>query len=211
MRASRVAIHRIGPDIFDTEKAALQYQLGDHLGSSNVVVDGSGDLINREEYRPYGESSFGSFARKRYRFTGKERDEESELYYHGARYYAPRLCRWTAADPAGMVDGPNLYAYVRGNPVRLVDPRGVEGENTAAFPTTVGVAAAPAGWGVTIAVNGARSAAPVIINGARSVAARGSAAAASSAAVVKAATPGILAALAGTDDHRHLDPAYWAI
>ena len=126
--ASRVAIHRIGPDIFSTDKPALQYQLGDHLGSSNVVVDGSGDLINREEYRPYGESSFGSFAKKRYRFTGKERDEESGLYYHSARYYAPWLCRWTAPDPAGMVDGPNLYAYVRGNPVRLVDPSGLEGE-----------------------------------------------------------------------------------
>ena len=128
--ASRVAIHRIGPDIFDTQKPALQYQLGDHLGSSNVVVDGGGDLINREEYRPYGESSFGSFAKKRYRFTGKERDEESGLYYHGARYYAPWLCRWTAVDPAGMVDGPNLYAYVRGNPVRLVDPSGLEGQQT---------------------------------------------------------------------------------
>lgn len=52
--------------------------------------------------------------------------EESGLYYHGARYYAPWLSRWTAADPAGMVDGPNLYQYVRGNPVRLVDPDGRE-------------------------------------------------------------------------------------
>ena len=124
--ASRVATHRVGDDIFSTSKPATKYQLGDHLGSSNVLLDGSGALINREEYRPYGETSFGSYAKKRYRFTGKERDEESGLYYHGARYYAPWLSRWTAADPAGMVDGPNLYAYVRGNPVRLVDPDGRE-------------------------------------------------------------------------------------
>jgi RHS repeat-associated protein len=65
---------------------------------------------------------------KRYRYTGKERDEETGLYYHGARYYAPWLGRWTAADPAGMVDGPNLYEYVRGNPVRLNDPSGTQGE-----------------------------------------------------------------------------------
>ncbi len=44
---------------------------------------------NREEYSPYGETTFGSFARKRYRYTRRERDEESGLYYHGARYYAP--------------------------------------------------------------------------------------------------------------------------
>ncbi|WP_199589874.1 RHS repeat-associated core domain-containing protein [Lujinxingia litoralis] len=106
----------------------MRYELGDHLGSSSVVVSETGGLISREEYRPYGESSFGSYAKKRYRFTGKERDEESGLYYHGARYYSPWLCRWTAPDPAGMVDGVNVYAYVRGNPVRLVDPGGMEGE-----------------------------------------------------------------------------------
>ncbi|RAL19961.1 hypothetical protein DL240_19490, partial [Lujinxingia litoralis] len=126
--ASRVASRRVGPDIFNAQKPAVRYELGDHLGSSSVVVSETGGLISREEYRPYGESSFGSYAKKRYRFTGKERDEESGLYYHGARYYSPWLCRWTAPDPAGMVDGVNVYAYVRGNPVRLVDPGGMEGE-----------------------------------------------------------------------------------
>ena len=91
-----------------------------------MVVDYGGAFYNREEYRPYGESSFGSFAKKRYRFTGKERDEESSLYYHGARYYAPWAARWTATDPLGMVDGPNLYAYVRGNPICLSDPSGTQ-------------------------------------------------------------------------------------
>ena len=45
----------------------------------------AGALVNREEFTPYGETSFGSFAKKRYRFTGKERDEESGLNYHGAQ------------------------------------------------------------------------------------------------------------------------------
>ena len=75
----------------DDRGPAVQFHLGDHLGSSNVVVDSGGALVNREEFTPYGETSFGSFAKKRYRFTGKERDEESGLNYHGARYYAPWL------------------------------------------------------------------------------------------------------------------------
>ena len=83
-----------------------------------------GALINREEFTPYGETSFGSFARKRYRFTGKERDEESGLSYHGARYYSPWVGRWLSPDPAGTVDGLCLYAYVLANPINAVDRDG---------------------------------------------------------------------------------------
>jgi len=83
-------------------------------------------LVNREDFTPYGETSFGSFAKKRYRYTGKERDEESGLYYHGARYCVPWLGRWTSADSAGFVDGPNLYCYVSDNPVKFTDPSGTE-------------------------------------------------------------------------------------
>jgi RHS repeat-associated protein len=46
---------------------------------------------------------------KRYRFTGQERDEESNLNHHGARYYAPWLGRWASADPEGLKAGINLY------------------------------------------------------------------------------------------------------
>ena len=81
------------------------YHLADHLGSSTVVLDGSGAFVNREEYTPYGETSFGSYALKRYRYTGKERDEESGLYYYGARYHCPWLARWTSTDPLGLGDG----------------------------------------------------------------------------------------------------------
>ena len=61
---------------------------------------------------------------KRYRYTGKERDEESGFNYHGARYYVPWLARWTSCDPAGLVDGANAFAYVRNNPMILVDVTG---------------------------------------------------------------------------------------
>jgi RHS repeat-associated protein len=110
----------------------FRYQLGNHLGSALLEVDETGSVISYEEYHPYGTTAYRSgrsgveVSAKRYRYTGKERDEETGLYYHGARYYACWLGRWTAADPAGMVDGANLYAYVRGSPVGLVDPSGRE-------------------------------------------------------------------------------------
>jgi hypothetical protein len=99
---SRIALLRLGDLHPDDKGPAVQYHLGDHLGSSNIVIggaDGQGNtFINREEFYPYGETSFGSFGRKCYRFTGKERDEESGLYYHGARYYAP----WVLVSRTGV-------------------------------------------------------------------------------------------------------------
>jgi RHS repeat-associated protein len=126
----RIARVRVGtPSPNDTTPVKI-YHLGDHLDSSNIVVDDTGNWVNREEYTPYGETSFGSFARKRYRFTGKERDEESKLYYHGARYYAPWLGKWISCDPTGsMMDGPNLYLYSRNNPLRFSDPQGTQADD----------------------------------------------------------------------------------
>jgi RHS repeat-associated protein len=109
-----------------------RFQLDNHLGSATLEVDHEGNVIGYEEYHPYGtsavrvERSAAGFSQKRYRYTGKERDEETSLYYHGARYYAPWLGRWTAADPMGMVDGLNLYRYSRDNPIRYSDPGGTQ-------------------------------------------------------------------------------------
>jgi RHS repeat-associated protein len=121
----RVALVRVGPAHPDDGGPAVAVHLGDHLGSSTVVLDGTGTVTNREEYTPYGETSFGSYTRKRYRFTGMERDEESGLAYHSARYLAPWLGRWLSPDPAAPGSGVNAYAYVGGNPMRLVDPSGL--------------------------------------------------------------------------------------
>ncbi|HEU0054266.1 MAG TPA: RHS repeat-associated core domain-containing protein, partial [Longimicrobium sp.] len=124
--ARRVAVLRSGDRHPDDAGPAEQVHLGDHLGSATVVVDGGGGWVNREEFTPYGETVFGGFARKRYRFTGMERDGESGLACHGVRYYASWLGRWTSTDPAGMADGPNVYAYCRGNPVGYHDRGGTE-------------------------------------------------------------------------------------
>ena len=126
----RIALVRLGTAHPDDRGPAVQFHLGDHLGSSNVVVDSGGALVNREEFTPYGETSFGSFAKKRYRFTGKERDEESGLNYHGARYYSPSLARWSNADPGGLIDGLNLFRYVRNNPIAIIDQSGYQGSDS---------------------------------------------------------------------------------
>ncbi len=126
---SRIALVRVGNAFANDTTPGVKYHLGDHLGSSILVIDDSGNWLNREEYSPYGETSFGSFARKRYRFGGKERDEESGLYYHGARYYEPWLGKWVSCDPLGAVDDLNLYQAFRSNPVGLSDPNGTDTES----------------------------------------------------------------------------------
>jgi RHS repeat-associated protein len=138
---SRIAQARVGKPFSGDTTPAVKYHLGDHLGSSNVALDETGSWVNREEYTPYGETSFGSFATKRHRFTGKERDEESGLYYHRARYYAPWLARWVSCDPAGMVDGTNPYNYVRGNPIKLIDSTGLAGQSPPQTAEVTGVQA----------------------------------------------------------------------
>jgi RHS repeat-associated protein len=124
--AQRVALVRSGMAHPDDRGPAVQFALADHLGSSNVVTDETGAMVDREEYTPYGESSFGSFARKRYRFTGCERDEESGLAYHTNRYYAAGLTRWASCDPLGMEGGLNPYNYAFSNPMCLIDPEGMQ-------------------------------------------------------------------------------------
>jgi RHS repeat-associated protein len=122
----RVALVRFGSPHPDDQGPAVQYHMGDHLGSSNVIADADGSPTHREEFTPYGETSFGSFARKRYRFTGMERDEESGLSYHGARYYVPWLARWCNCDPLRMVSGINLYLYASNRPLTFFDRTGTQ-------------------------------------------------------------------------------------
>lgn len=109
----------------------IRHQFGNHLGSVSLELDERARVISYEEYAPYGSSTYQAVRShgetpKRYRFTGRERDEETGLAYHEARYYAPWLGRWASSDPLGLVDGANLYIYSGGNPIRFVDPHGAE-------------------------------------------------------------------------------------
>ncbi len=120
----------------------IRFQFGNHLGSASLELDDKGNVISYEEYYPYGSSAYQEVdkgiksAAKRYRYTGKERDDETGLYYHGARYYVPWLGRWTSCDPIGIADGVNVYAYVKGNPIYSLDS---DGKQTGGYDGDAGV------------------------------------------------------------------------
>jgi RHS repeat-associated protein len=125
-------------DVLQTDVAGratgplLRYQYADQVNSTTLEADEAAQIIGYEELHPYGSSAYRATdtgveaSPRRYRHTGMQRDAESGLDYHGARYYAPWLGRWISCDPAGLADGPNRYAYCRGSPVENADPEGTQ-------------------------------------------------------------------------------------
>lgn len=115
-----------------TPKRTLRYQMGNHLGSACLELDEAAAVISYEEYHPYGTTAYQArnaavqAAAKRYRYTGMERDEETGLEYHSARYYVVWLGRWGSGDPIGIGDGVNVYKSFRNNPINLKDTTGYQ-------------------------------------------------------------------------------------
>jgi RHS repeat-associated protein len=142
---------------FTNEEKLKQYWYhSDHLGSAQLITNVEGEEYERIEYTPYGElwverASAASNIDIPYRFTGKERDEETGLYYYGARYLDPKTSRWLSTDPAlsdyipgapindetrkrnsnlpgmgGVFNTVNLhlYHYAGNNPIKYTDPDG---------------------------------------------------------------------------------------
>ncbi|MBU0049621.1 RHS repeat-associated core domain-containing protein, partial [Klebsiella pneumoniae] len=111
------------------ENNSLRYSYDDGIGNSGLETDGKGQLVSYEEYYPYGGTAIWSSGNtveadyKTIRYSGKEKDATG-MYYYGYRYYQPWIGRWLSADPAGTIDGLNLYRMVRNNPVTLHDPDG---------------------------------------------------------------------------------------
>lgn len=109
----------------------IRFQYDNHVGSACLELDHQAQIISYEEYTPFGSTSYQAVRSqtetpKRYRYGGKERDEESGLNYHSARYCVTWLGRWLNPDPLGIKDGLNVYAYSRNNPIRFSDPSGTE-------------------------------------------------------------------------------------
>ncbi len=137
--------------IIQTNNASLgvkdlyRYTLSNHLGSSTLELDEQSAIISYEEYHPYGTSAYrtgrneAEVKLKRYRYTGMERDEESGLSYHGARYWNAAIVRWISIDPSGISDGLNRYRYCNCNPVSNADCLGLQTQGTVG--TTSGIAA----------------------------------------------------------------------
>ncbi|MEL6128891.1 MAG: SpvB/TcaC N-terminal domain-containing protein, partial [Cyanobacteria bacterium J06628_4] len=123
----------------------MRFQMGNYLGSVALEVDDEAQVISYEEYFPYGGTAFiagknqKEVKLKDYRYSGKERDDSTGLYYYGARYYAPWLGRWLKPDPAGTVDGLNLYQFVGSNPISFNDPNGLQRQPSAPTQSWRGV------------------------------------------------------------------------
>jgi RHS repeat-associated protein len=99
------------------------YFLQDQLRSTIALTDSGGNVVERKQYEPFGESQ--SSALTRYTFTGRERDASTGLMYYRARWYDPKQGRFISEDPAGFAGGLNKYAYVGDNPVTKTDPIGL--------------------------------------------------------------------------------------
>ncbi|WP_262136775.1 RHS repeat domain-containing protein [Pseudomonas sp. Marseille-Q5117] len=130
------------------ENNQMRYSQKDHLGSCVMELDQQAYITSKEGYYSFGGTAWMAARNEvevRYKFirySGKEMDF-SGLYYYGARYYAPWLQRWVSADPAGDVDGLNLYRFVGNNPLTFVDVHGNSQEkfdivNFSNFVTTLG-------------------------------------------------------------------------
>lgn len=139
----RVAlVHRwtrdeLGRETDNLSRARTHYVLGNAQDSAVLELDEAGKLIAYEEYFPYGGTSFIAGDNQRaislrdYRYMGKERDAATGLSYFGHRYFASWMYRWVSPDPAGMVDGTNLYCFVQGNPSTLIDADGLQSNASA--------------------------------------------------------------------------------
>ncbi len=101
----------------------LDHQRRKVVETYRYSVYGEEEIINNRG-RLVSDSSVGN----PWRYRGKRVDKEIDLIYFGYRYYNPEVGRWITPDPAGYIDGPNLYAYVRSNPMAYVDYFGLSSE-----------------------------------------------------------------------------------
>ena len=115
------------PDAY--EKLQFYYH-PDHLGSSSYITNLDGEVVQHIEYVPFGEvfiEERNSIWNTPYLFNAKEFDEETGLYYYGARYYDPRLSLWISTDPLqDKYPSLSTYCYTLNNPLNILDPDGAD-------------------------------------------------------------------------------------
>jgi RHS repeat-associated protein len=110
----------------DNPELYQYYYHSDHLGSTSLIANLDGEIVQHVEYVPFGEV----FIEERnntwntpYLFNAKELDEETGLYYYGARYYDSRVSVWLGVDPTWKkYSGISTYAYCANNPIKFIDP-----------------------------------------------------------------------------------------
>ena len=112
-------------NLSNNQMGRYEYHHVNALGSNIVLTDDDQNVIVRYEYDVFGaiRSEVGTSDNPR-KFTGKEYESDVKLYYFAARYYDPYIGRFTQRDPIG--DGLNWYIYAANNPLKFIDPTGLE-------------------------------------------------------------------------------------
>ncbi len=109
------------------------YYIKDRQYSIQAITDSSGQIVESYSYSSFGIMTmkdqnggiiFKSNVNNTITYTGRRYDSESGLYYYRNRMYSPTLARFISKDPKGYLDGMNLYAYVKNNPLKFLDPMG---------------------------------------------------------------------------------------
>ena len=109
----------------DTTKEETFFYHSDHLGSTSYITDDKANITQYDAYLPYGEllvDEHSSSEDLPYKFNGKQFDEETGLFYYGARYMNPMASIWYGVDPlAEMYTTTGGYVYTLDNPIRMID------------------------------------------------------------------------------------------
>jgi RHS repeat-associated protein len=141
--ASGKLVAEYSTTVAQVSEAEVSYLTNDHLGSPRITTDKDGDVISRRDFMPFGEevTAYHTAERSvglnyeddkvRQKFTGYERDDETELDFAQARYFNNGHGRFTTTDPVTLtverLTDPqriNLYAYCRNSPYTFIDPTG---------------------------------------------------------------------------------------
>ena len=113
----------------DTTHEDIFYYHTDHLGSTSYITDAKANVAQFDAYLPYGEllvDEHSSTEEMPYKFNGKEFDEETGLYYYGARYMNPRTSLWYGVDPlAEKYVSISPYSYCKSSPMNYIDEKGL--------------------------------------------------------------------------------------
>ena len=118
----------------DTTKEETFFYHSDHLGSTSYITDDHANITQYDAYLPYGELLVDEHSSREelpYKFNGKQFDEETGLYYYGARYMNPMASIWYGVDLlAEKYPNVNGYCYTMDNPIKYLDPNGKQSENS---------------------------------------------------------------------------------
>lgn len=118
----------------------LAFYEADGLGSITSLTDGTGSAVGAYTRDAFGKAlTTADTLGNRFRYTGREWDQETGLYYYRARYYDANLGRFLSEDPIKFAGGKNFYKYVANNPINAIDPTGLKTKVIVVYDKTLGI------------------------------------------------------------------------